>query len=96
VKSSTAGCEYGDRADWCSTEVAYNCYQSAIDCCETCQRFYDSRYPGRPTDYLSSHPKLSLSTKELKVYISRPRYEADENLTFALKYNDAEHFRNIG
>src|SRR6218665_587576 len=46
VKSSQVGCEYGDTVEWCNTLGAYICYQSGRECCETCQKFYDGRYPG--------------------------------------------------
>src|SRR6218665_914976 len=52
MKSSKVGCEYGDTADWCPTQSSYTCYESGSTCCETCQKFYDSRNPGRAFNLL--------------------------------------------
>ncbi|KAK2164922.1 hypothetical protein LSH36_57g00047 [Paralvinella palmiformis] len=37
-ENAPPGCEYGDKQRFCQTIHAYNCYQSAWLCCETCQK----------------------------------------------------------
>jgi hypothetical protein len=38
VKGTAVGCEYGDKADWCSTVTNEKCYENHETCCESCKQ----------------------------------------------------------
>ncbi|KAK7112918.1 A disintegrin and metalloproteinase with thrombospondin motifs adt-1-like [Littorina saxatilis] len=42
TSSDTTGCEYGDRASWCSTISGNGCHYNGETCCESCKKYKTS------------------------------------------------------